>query len=300
MQEELIRAKSDVNSVKNGYFNGRNVRESLNQLRVSLNRSLILPRIDNELEEEVKVDEHDVAELRQQLDKLQSSKDLSDDKDSVLYSSVEEFHDADLMSEDLVCPRENDLEEIDLPPKESITTSSDDTPTNTSRPINHAFRGSISISSCRHPILQDPTISESPKIGNILRKSLAISSPLASQNHMSESSKSDVLRESLKQSEHIRSSLRSSKMFPGATESLAASLQRGLQIIDSHQRSSASNISSVAFSFEHLTLKPCPEVDKANAEEKDVPLCASCREKIENNSNDVQDSLKTWIVARVC
>lgn len=312
MQEELIRAKSDVHS---GYFKGRNVRESLNQLRVSLNRSLMLPRIDNELEEEVKVDEHDVSELRQQLAKLQSSydessKDPSENKDSVLCSSVEEFHDADLISEDdIECPEENDLEEIDLPPKENSTPSSDDLSStlNTSRPINHAFRDSILISSCRQsPVLQDPTFSESPKIGNILRKSLAISSPLASQTDMSQSSKSDVLRQSLKQSEHIRSSLRSSKIFPGAAESLAASLQRGLQIIDSHQRSSASNRSSVAFSFEHLTLKPCSEVDKTNAsvqtniEERDLPLCASCRQKMENNTNEVQDSLKTWIVARVC
>lgn len=312
MQEELIRAKSDVNS---GYFRGQNVRESLNQLRVSLNRSLMLPHIDNELEEEVEVDENDVSELRQQLAKLQSScdessKDPSDNKDSVLYSSVEEFHDADIMSEDdIECPEENDLEEIVLPPKENITPSSDNlssTP-NTSRPINHVFRDSISISSCHQsPVLQDPTFSESPKIGNILRKSLAISSPLASQNGMSESSKSDMLRQSLKQSEHIRSSLRSSKIFPGAAESLAASLQRGLQIIDSHQRSSASNRSSVAFSFEHLTLKPCPEVDKTNVsvqtniEERDVTLCASCRQKMENDTNEVQDSLKTWIVARVC
>ncbi|KAH9804057.1 kinesin-like protein KIN-12F [Citrus sinensis] len=310
LKEELIRAKSDVHS---GYFKGRNVRESLNQLRVSLNRSLMLPRIDNELEEEVKVDEHDVSELRQQLAKLQSSydessKDPSENKDSVLCSSVEEFHDADLISEDdIECPEENDLEEIDLPPKENSTPSSDDLSStlNTSRPINHAFRDSISISSCRQsPVLQDPTFSESPKIGNILRKSLAISSPLASQTDMSQSSKSDVLRQSLKQSEHIRSSLRSSKIFPGAAESLAASLQRGLQIIDSHQRSSASNRSSVAFSFEHLTLKPCSEVDKTNAsvqtniEERDLPLCASCRQKMENNTNEVQDSLKTWIVAR--
>lgn len=316
MQEELIRAKSDTcHSVRRGYFKGRNVRESLNQLRVSLNRSLILPHIDNELEEEVNVDEDDVKELRQHLDKLhssyeESSRDPSDYTDAVQHSSVEESHDEDLMSEDDIhCPEENDLEEIDLPPKENITLSDDFSSTpNTSKAINHAFRSSISINSCRQsPVLQDPTFSESPKIGNIQRKSMVISpSSLASQNNVLESRNSDVLRHSLKQSVHIRSSLRSSKVYPGpgATESLAASLQRGLQIIDSHQQSSASR-SSVAFSFEHLTLKPCSEVDKANAsvqtlpEERPsaVPLCASCQQKLENNSNEFQDSLKTWIVA---
>ncbi|KAK1581177.1 hypothetical protein Q3G72_003808 [Acer saccharum] len=324
LKEELIRAKSDAcNSVRsrNGYLKGRNVRDSLNQLRVSLNRSLILPRIDNDLEEEVNVDEEDVKELRQQLDKLhnsdeESSRDPTDNRDPDYFSSAEESFDADLMSEDDInCQEVHAFEEInleipqnELSHKENITSSDnlsvDDH--NTSRSINSAFRNSISISSCRQSsILQDPPLSESPKIGNI-RKSMAISSSfLASQNNVTESSKSDddALRQSLKQSENIRSSLQSSKIFPGPAESLAASLQRGLQIIDYHQRNSASNRSSVAFSFEHLTLKPCPEVDEANAsvQTSDGPsassLCASCRQKMDNNSNkEVQDSLKTLIL----
>ncbi|KAI9186654.1 hypothetical protein LWI28_019602 [Acer negundo] len=323
LKEELIRAKSDAcNSVRsrNGYLKGRNVRDSLNQLRVSLNRSLILPRIDNDLEEEVNVDEEDVKELRQQLDKLhnsdeESSRDPTDNRDPDYFSSAEESFDADLMSEDDInCQEVHAFEEInleipqnELPHKENITSSDnlsvDDH--NTSRSINSAFRNSISISSCRQSsILQDPPLSESPKIGNI-RKSMAISSSyLASQNNVTESSKSDddALRQSLKQSENIRSSLQSSKIFPGPAESLAVSLQRGLQIIDYHQRNSASSRSSVAFSFEHLTLKPCPEVDEANAsvQTSDGPsassLCASCRQKIDNNSNEVQDSLKTLIL----
>ncbi|KAL5802341.1 hypothetical protein ACOSQ4_030646 [Xanthoceras sorbifolium] len=323
LKEELIRAKSDTcNSVRsrNGYLKRRNVRDSLNQLRVSLNRSLILPRIDNDFEEEVNVDEDDVRELRQQLDKLhnsdeESSRDPSDNKDHEYFSSAEESFEADLMSEDEInCQEVNALEEVDLeipqnelPHKENITLLDDlSVAHNSSSSINSAFRRSISISSCRQSsILQDPPLSESPKIGNIQRKSMAIaSSPLASQNNVTESSKSDVLRQSLKESEHIRSSLHSSKIFPGPAESLAASLQRGLQIIDYHQRNSASSRSSVAFSFEHLTLKPCPEVDEANSSVQTLPLdkpsasslCASCRQKIDNNSNEVEDSLKTCMV----
>ena len=103
---------------------------------------------------------------------------------------------------------------------------------------------SISISSCcQSPLLQDPPLSESPKIGNIQRKSMNISSSshLVSQNSVSESSKFnlDVLRHLLKQSEQVHSSLRSSKTFAGPAETLAASLHRGLQIIDYHQRKSA-------------------------------------------------------------
>ncbi|KAJ9182577.1 hypothetical protein P3X46_006558 [Hevea brasiliensis] len=323
LKEELIRAKSDAhNSVgnKNGYFKGRNARESLNHLRVSLNRSLMLPNIDNDSDNEVNVDEDDVKELHHQLNKLKSSygedsKDLSDNRNSSHFSSLDESFETDLMSEEEVNgPDEIQTEELNLEKhEEDIIASEDDllSTHNTLKATDPSVRSSISISLCRQsPVLQEPTLSESPRIGNT-RKSMAISSSAfsASQNNVSQSAKSDVLFQSHGQSEHNRSSLRSSKMFPGPTESLAASLQRGLQIIDQHQRKSALNRSSVAFSFEHLALKPCPEVDATNssvqklAEEAPLSgpstslLCASCQLKINDNSNEVQDSLKAWILA---
>ncbi|XVF03716.1 hypothetical protein REPUB_Repub05bG0017600 [Reevesia pubescens] len=371
LKEELIRAKSDVYSSvgsKSGYFKGRNARDSLNQLRVSLNRSLILPSIDNDYEEELNIGEEDVKELRQQLDYLHSScetnlRDPSEKRSSIQSSSVKESCETDLLSEDEIhCPEETEIEEIDveeLPPMD-IPASADDLSitSKTLKTVDPSIRNSISISSCHlSSILQEPTLSESPKIGNNPRKSMVVPSALlasqnnvsessesevlrqsvkhsehirsslrsskifsgptessallASQNKVSESSESEVLRQSVKHSEHIRSSLRSSKMFSGPTESLAASLQRGLQIIDHHQRSSASNRSSVAFSFEHVMLKPCPEADKANAAVQTLPddkpssdgsstplFCSSCQRKLDNNNpNGVQDSLKTWIVA---
>ncbi|KAJ0103675.1 hypothetical protein Patl1_04029 [Pistacia atlantica] len=141
LKEELIRAKSDVcKSVrsKNGHFRGKNVRDSLNQLRVSLNRSLMLPRLDNDFEEEVNYDEEDVKVLREQLDKLhksdeeekESSRDQSDNRDSVHFSSVDESCEADLMSEDdMTYPQEIELEEINLEGPQN------ELPTTTSKPI---------------------------------------------------------------------------------------------------------------------------------------------------------------------
>ncbi|QHN85558.1 uncharacterized protein DS421_16g538450 [Arachis hypogaea] len=97
-------------------------------------------------------------------------------------------------------------------------------------------------------------------------------------------SSSDVLRQSFKEDEHIRSLLHSSKVLLGPTESLGASLQRGLQIIDSHQRNSALSKSSASFSFECLT--PCQEIDKGKRFSIDEGstnlLCESCRRKISN------------------
>lgn len=294
-------------------------------MRVSLNRSLILPCIDKDDKEEVNVDEDDVRELREEIDKLHSSceenlRDPSGIRDSVQSSFVSaSCCEAELMSEDEVCMEDTEIEEVGLekPQQEhhkDITGSADESNNSKiSSAIDHSFRNSISISTCRQsPLLQEPTFSESPKIGNKQRKSMAfLPTSLASQNNVSESSSfnSDALQQSFRQSEHIRSSLRSSKIFPGATESLAASLHRGLQIIDHHQRNLATDTSSVSFSFEHLALKPCPEVDKANSSIQTLQeerlstgsssslLCSSCRQKLNNdNSNEVQDSLKTWIV----
>ncbi|KAG6790219.1 hypothetical protein POTOM_006367 [Populus tomentosa] len=315
LKEELIRAKSDVhNSFEgiSGYFKGRNVRESLNHLRVSLNRSLMLPRIDTDSDNEVNIDENDVRELHQQLNKLHcspddNSRDLSDNGDSAHFSSVEESFETDLVSDSEVNgPHEFESEEINLEKEKEGVESQDNFPAapDASDP---PLQTSINISLCRQSaVLHEPMLSESPKIGNT-RKSMVIPSLFsASQNNLSDSSnfQSDVPPQSLKQSENIRSSLCSSKVFPGPTESLAASLQRGLQIIDYHQRNSASNRSSVSFSFEPLSLKPCSEVDKVNVSLQKLAehgsyaslLCASCKQKINDSSNEVQDSL-TWVVA---
>ncbi|KAK7320334.1 hypothetical protein VNO77_29723 [Canavalia gladiata] len=331
LKEELIRAKADVRSSdgsKNGYFQVHNVRESLNQLRVSLNRSLLLPRDDNDTDEEVNVDEEDIRQLRQQIDELYSScegypKDISVSEDCVQYYSVAENCDSDMISGDEiekeeVCSgemRSKLCHEESEGSANTLYASADDfvCTTNTSRAIKSSFRDSISVSSCsRSPILQEPQLSESPKIRNTQRKSVAYSSScLGSWNNVAEenlNSSKDILEQSLKQGEQMRSSLRSSKVFPGPAESLAASLQRGLQIIDYHQRNSALNKSSASFSFEHLTLTPCPEIDKGDScdqkmqqqrkysvdERTTTLLCESCRKKI-LDSSEVQDSLKSQI-----
>ncbi|TKY57366.1 Kinesin protein KIN12B [Spatholobus suberectus] len=334
LKEELIRAKAEVHSSdgsKNGYFQVRNVRDSLNQLRVSLNRSLLLPRIDNNTDEEVNVDEEDIRQLRQQIDELYHScegnpKNISVSEDCVQYYSVAENCDADMTSGD-----GDEIEKEDvcsgetlstLRPEESegstatLYTSADDfaCTANASRTIKSTFRDSISVSSCsQSPILEEPQLSESPKIRKVQRKSVAYSpSCLGSWNNVVEenlSSSKDILGQSLKEGEQMRPSLLSSKVFPGPTESLAASLQRGLQIIDYHQRNSALNKSSASFSFEHLTLTPCPEIDKGDSCDQIMQqkkyyvdertanlLCESCRKRVYNrDSSEVQDSLKSWI-----
>lgn len=315
VQEELIRAKADVHSSdgsKNGCFQGHNVRESLNQLRVSLNRSLLLSNLDSDTDEAVNVSEDDIRQLHHQIDELDSScegnpKDTSVSKDRVQFYSVKENCDADTTIDD-------EIEKVEVcygktlskPCHEDIVASAVNPVCtgNPSRAIKPSFRESISVSSCsQFPILDGldgPQLSESPKFSNTQRKSVAISSSyLGSWNNVAESSNfgKDVLGKSLKQGEHMRPSLQSSK-----AESLAASLQKGLQIIDYHQQNSALNRSSTSFSFEHLTLTPCPEIDKvesydqimqrktSNDEVTATFLCASCHKKISNWDSAKVDS----------
>nr|KYP49868.1 Kinesin-like protein KIF15 [Cajanus cajan] len=282
LKEELIRAKADVHSSagsKDGYFQGHNVQESLNQMRVSLNHSLFLSNIDSDTDEHINVNEDDIRQLRKQIDELDSSRDgnpkgISVDEDCVQSYSVEENCDADATSAD-------EIEKAEVCRGKTL-------------------RDSISVNSCsQSPILAGPQLSESPKFSKSQRKSVTISSSyLGSWNNVGESStfSNNVLSKPFKQGEHVQSSLQSSK-----AESLAASLQKGLQIIDYHQQNSALNKSSSSFSFEHLTLTPCLEIDKAESYDQTIQqkpssdevtaalICASCRTKI--SSQDSSDAV---------
>ncbi|KAF1894727.1 hypothetical protein Lal_00021019 [Lupinus albus] len=310
LKEELIRAKVGVHSsVESKYFQ-HNVQERLNQYRVSLNHSLILPHMDNATDDEV--NEDDIRQLREQFDELHSSsegnlKDIPVGEDHVQFCSVEENCDADMTSGD-----ENENAEVrygqpsSKPCHEDIVASEDNKyTTKISMATKFPLRDSISVSSfSKSPILDGPQLSESPKFSNSQKKGTTISSSyLGSWNNVAESSNfsKELLGKSVKQDEHIKSSLQTSK-----AECLAVSLQKGLQIINYHQSNSALNKSSSSFSFEHLTLTPCSEIDKFECSDQKIQqkpssdkitptlLCVSCRTKIsDQDTTEVQDILKS-------
>ncbi|XP_071693468.1 kinesin-like protein KIN-12F [Rutidosis leptorrhynchoides] len=284
LKEELIRAKTDASySIgSSAVFKNGSVRQSLNQLRVSLNRSLILPQIDSDVKEEVHVDEHDVRDLRLQLDMLHSSCDeefqeTSESRGTRFYSLG--GCEGDVASEQYAsCQEETDNEEIDIEEPEldlkmQNTNATRSISINPGRPSD-AFNG--------------PTLSESPKICNAVKKSV-----IFAPSNMS-SVQDNVPRESVKISDQIRSSLRSSMVFGGPTDTLAASLHRGLEIIESHQRNSVLNKSLVALSFDHLTNTNNASVQTDGSPNSNY-ICSSCQQR---SSNDVQESFKAWIVGK--
>ncbi|KAG9441590.1 hypothetical protein H6P81_017444 [Aristolochia fimbriata] len=293
LKEELIRAKSnEISSLScdSRHFKIHNTRESLNQLRVSLNRSLILPQIENnDSEEEVDVDEGDIKELCFQLQNLQrdEAKDTSVNKIEEQASSAEE-----------------------TPNKANNTDISEENSSSYQEPSPHSFKDSGKIEKLDVPsnseessLFQlDPALCESPKIKERNRRSTVDSMSNLSNSKISV----DVLRQSTIKSEAVCLSLRSSQILSGPTESLAASLHRGLQIIDQHQRNLSSKKPADAFAFGDIissslktdvgiqtleVMEACPD-DSGN-----MFLCSACKQKnADNNQNQVQESLNMWIV----
>ncbi|KAJ0246146.1 Kinesin-like protein [Hirschfeldia incana] len=240
LKEELIRTKSDGykpdGSKSGGYF----ARDSLSQLRMSINKSLVMTCDDNKEED----CDDDVMELNKHVEKYCDADDLRDSVQSSFASAS--CCEAESMSGDDICSEDVEIHKECAFPE----------------PLGNGI--SISLPH-QTRVLEEPILSESPKLRNI-RKSVAAStkfSPSVSKKPLS------------------------------PTDSLAASLQRGLQVIDSHQRSSLSNRSSVSFSFGHLSLKPCENLsasvksfqeDKPKEGASSILLCLSCRQKLDQEA----------------
>ncbi|CAA2965605.1 kinesin KIN12A [Olea europaea subsp. europaea] len=320
LKEELIKAKSiSRNSFTSNQrnFRGRSVRESVNQLRLSLNRSLILQCEDNDSEKEIPVNEDDVKELRFQIDNLhRSHEENSENRDCNQLYSAEGCETDQACEHYLSCSEESDCEEIssrvsqsEIPDLNNTISAGDvDSILKKSMAIHPSSSSSLSISECPHrAVLQGPVFSESPKIST--QRKRTVFSPNHRSNHDVVTSKSLDVGQSNQQHDHIKSSVRSSRIFPSPTESLTDSLNRGLQIIDHHQENSASTRSLSSFSFEHFALKSCPTTEKVYAsvqtsphdeQSSDAPfasfVCMTCRGREISTSNEAKDSINSWMV----
>uniref|UniRef100_A0A453JLY8 Kinesin motor domain-containing protein n=1 Tax=Aegilops tauschii subsp. strangulata TaxID=200361 RepID=A0A453JLY8_AEGTS len=267
LKDELVRTKSGEHATsETGYFNAQIARASLHTLRVSLNRSIILPPIEFEAEDEMDVDEDDVHELRDQISKIHSSSE----------DTLDDFMDAE-SGEDSPIPWEHD---------DQVVIDDNEGPLQEKPQKMH-----ISASEQLSPI-QDATFCSSPKIHKA-RKSIA--SPGFSPSKLSESSPGEADFETYRKSA-VRSSLQSSKLSP--TDSLAASLQRGLHIIEYHQQNPpAPRKSFVGLSFDHFALNPRQSAKASSALEA-LPeggassastICSSCKKAMDTNEDHSED-----------
>lgn len=289
LKDELVRTKSGENTTcETGYFNAQNARASLHSLRVSLNRSLILPHIEVESEDEMDVDEEDVHELRNQISKLHSSSE----------DPLDNFMDAE-SGEDSPCSKGNPtcepddqviIDDSEDPLQEEDQKVYSNTDADQDQVSDRKSSLSISASPQLGP-MQDPTFCSSPKIHKA-RKS--ITSPGFSPSKLSESSPGDTTIEMSRKSA-VRSSLQSSKLSP--TDLLAASLQRGMHIIEYHQQNPSPRKSFVGLSFDHFALNP-RQSTKASSALQPLPeehgssvstICSSCKKALGANDDHSED-----------
>ncbi|KAM7486192.1 hypothetical protein LguiA_002201 [Lonicera macranthoides] len=296
LKDELLRmkangAQSDPNG---GHLTGWNARRSLNLLKFSLNRPMGLPRVDDDSDEEMEIIEEAVAAIEEN-DALNGSKTETLDLNSRVMVSkedtvdpypntsespyVEEQHseDTDATMEEEVL-KQVDKQEISVAHcQESCMNTSCFVKTEAENCTNNVLNeesprkpvsdicenqaspnGShdlvppnLSIFPCDvSPVLESPTPSVSPRANNDSRKSLRTSSmSTASQKDLSaKPSNSSICMKSL--------STQSSKSCFQPTDNLAASLHRGLEIIDSHRQSSVLRRSAFRFSYKPADIKP--------------------------------------------
>lgn len=181
--------------------------------------------------------------------------------------------------------------------------------------VNCASPSSVSIiQSNVSPVLKSPTPSVSPRISNS-RKSLRTSSMLtASQKDLKVGSKLDPeaihlsLAKSTKRSLADAPSIQMGKNVMTTTEHLAASLHRGLEIIDSHRQSSAFRRSAFRLSFRPADLKQVLLVEKVNVgvqtslddgilEEDPVSfLCNKCKNRAQLDIKEANENSHLQLV----
>ncbi|KAJ9187052.1 hypothetical protein P3X46_002548 [Hevea brasiliensis] len=182
--------------------------------------------------------------------------------------------------------------------------------------LNCASPTSLSIVPCEaSPVLKSPTPCVSPRI-NSSRKSLRTSSILAASQkdlkNESNSNQEDVrvsFAKSMKSSSSNALATQASKSFLAPMQHLAASLHRGLEIIDGHCKSSAFRGSSFRFSCRPAECKKISLLEKVDAgvqtfpQDNDVPqeddvafFCKSCKSKKKLEDKDADDNSNLQLV----
>ncbi|KAK1592723.1 hypothetical protein Q3G72_029223 [Acer saccharum] len=174
------------------------------------------------------------------------------------------------------------------------------------------------------PVLKSPTPSVSPRVNNS-RKSLRTSSMLtASQNDLKDDSmlgndlKDDSMlgpevvhmsfAKSMKSSLSETLSTQTKKNVRATTEHLAASLHRGLEIIDSHRQSSALRRSLYRFSYRTEDVKALLPIHKVDVgvqtsqcdeipvEDPMLFICSSCKNRTQLDDKEGNDSSNLQLV----
>ncbi|KAK3414663.1 hypothetical protein EUGRSUZ_L00643 [Eucalyptus grandis] len=304
LKDELLRMKENGNNPSDSkhYLTGKDVRRSLHLLNLSLHHPMTLPHADDDSDEEMEIDEEAVERLCHQVGLRSSScgdmEGVSEQPDvENLGDPIVETSDG-TSSKHLFEGEKSDSLDVKMDdgeaPAVSLNSSTDClTPSG------------LNVTVSETSPLKSPTPSVSPRVTNTSRKSLRTSSMLtASQKNLENDSfiEQAGLRisspKSLNKSSshHLPTQRSSSYLVP--TEHLAASLQRGLEIME--RKSSALRRSSFRFSYkpaESKSIIPVIKVDTGvqvsledNPMVVEAPmdyLCSNCRTRTQTDVKDV-------------
>lgn len=304
LKDELLRMKANgVSADSNGgYSTGWNARRSLNLLKFSLNRPMTLPHSDNDSDEEMEIDEEAVEKLCVQVG-LQST--VNEEIKTVNKNKLENDlqSDTDVNMDEGMSPqqveREGNCEQNFDKPLSGDSSTCKPATSNPPQPVLELTPGGsadvevpTNLNILPHegsPVLKSPTLSVSPRVNTSSRKSLKTSSMLtASQKDLTPLSFS-------------RNTSKSQ-----TTDHLAASLHRGLEILDGHRNNPNPRLSSFRFSFRTpADFNSCLAVEKVDVgvqtifqdnlaveEEEDLNavLCSNCKSRIETEIKVANES----------
>ncbi|KAG8369560.1 hypothetical protein BUALT_Bualt14G0026100 [Buddleja alternifolia] len=258
LRDELHRMKENPNqSDQTGaYATGWNARRSLNLLRFSLNRPMMLPHVENDSDEEM---EDAMAVIHEEQGSEDTDVHMEDeafgtsdkDKSNVIAGEKSEIS-LDNGSCRLSKESPNDLSRktVEQCPSMQLSTDTEHTPEKSTNCIGDDAASHLSIVPVDvSPNLKSPAPSVSPRLINS-RKSLRTSSAKsASQNIPTQGNLGAEHASIAKPSNGLcLNSLSNRKSCFASTDHLAATLHRGLEIIESQRLNPAMRRSSFRFS----------------------------------------------------
>ncbi|KAJ0092486.1 hypothetical protein Patl1_26191 [Pistacia atlantica] len=239
-QDELHRVKANDQNLTatNGGCSAGWARRSLNILKRSLHHPMTLPHIDDDGDEEMEIDKDAVEKICDHVD-MQLAEKGSEDTDVKMEEGI---------SEQLPEEKKALSSSVSgLPNQGSLRNSEKICLINLEMDFELCPSCLSIVRTDGSPVLKSVTPSVSPRINNT-RKSMRTSSMLsASQKDLNDDKKNSVV----------------------TTEHLAATIYRGLEIIDSRHRSSGLRRSSFRFLLRPADFKPVLPVAKVDLDVKE-------------------------------
>ncbi|XP_042395837.1 kinesin-like protein KIN-12B [Zingiber officinale] len=305
LKDELLRMKSNGSTGTTGSFSSAwNARRSLNLLKMSLNHSNTLPILKDDTDVEMEIDERDVEMLCTGGIHL----DGQAKEPTRLSTSQEELHELCQapMDDEILLPVSNAQKGNNVLEEKEPVICSEETHKPSSTMDLVSTPCSIGIVPCQtSSVLIIPTLSTSPVTENYSRKSLRTSSSTSASHKILQDDISGAPNVSIAYNSYP---LSSSCSRASKNENLAASLQRGLQIIDNQQRSSAVRRSTFRFSISLADGKPIVPINKADvgiqtlADDSELTelatyVCSSCKKVASiDECNDPNNDTKLQLV----